>query len=204
MSSHPPASGVFDTTLCVEDLRDALAVHGIKLPSLRVDLPSFAARYQPPAGLVALGNCNTATARRIAEVVRGAGGDSCLPPLDVEVLAAPEAVVALRRTVRRYLGAPCADVQLCVSELVTNVIRHVGDGTLIRVRVARADGGGLRVEVDDPDGSVLPARLAVTDDAEAEEGRGLLLIEALASRWGVEQRGSEAGKTMWCELAEVR
>ncbi|MGW1027431.1 hypothetical protein ACWD4J_27690 [Streptomyces sp. NPDC002577] len=62
-----------DMTRCVEELRDALAVHGITLPSLRVDLPTFAGTYAPPAGLVALGNCNTATARRLATVLREAG-----------------------------------------------------------------------------------------------------------------------------------
>jgi hypothetical protein len=47
----------YDTTLCVEELRDALALalalHDITLPSLGMDI-----LY---AGLVALGNCNTAT-----------------------------------------------------------------------------------------------------------------------------------------------
>lgn len=62
----------YDTTLCVEELRAALAAHGITLPSLRVDLPSFAAEYRGPAGLIALGNCNTATARKLAEVLRKA------------------------------------------------------------------------------------------------------------------------------------
>ncbi|MDH6626874.1 hypothetical protein M2271_004697 [Streptomyces sp. LBL] len=56
----------YDVTLCVENLRTALALHDIKLPSLRADLPSFAGTYAPPAGLVALGNCNTATARALA------------------------------------------------------------------------------------------------------------------------------------------
>ncbi|MFD8724302.1 hypothetical protein ACFV2H_41675 [Streptomyces sp. NPDC059629] len=53
----------YDVTLCVESLRTALAKHGISLPSLRVGLPSFAGTYAPPADLVTLGNCNTATAR---------------------------------------------------------------------------------------------------------------------------------------------
>jgi hypothetical protein len=62
----------YDATLCLEELRAALALHGITLPSLRVDLPTFAATYEPPAGLVALGNCNTATARELAAVLRKA------------------------------------------------------------------------------------------------------------------------------------
>ncbi|MFF8790324.1 hypothetical protein [Streptomyces sp. NPDC015125] len=53
-----------------EELRTALKDHGITLPSLGVDLPGFAAVYG--ASLVALGNCNAATARALAEVLRKA------------------------------------------------------------------------------------------------------------------------------------
>ncbi|WP_329337688.1 hypothetical protein OG252_20110 [Streptomyces sp. NBC_01352] len=62
----------YDTTLCLEELRAALALHGITLPSLRMDLPTFAAAYEPPAGLITLGNCNTATARALAAALREA------------------------------------------------------------------------------------------------------------------------------------
>nr|WSY52222.1 hypothetical protein OG999_20255 [Streptomyces sp. NBC_00886] len=62
----------YDTTLCVEELRDALALHGIKLPSLGMDLPTLAGSYTPHAGLVTLGNCNTATARELAAALRKA------------------------------------------------------------------------------------------------------------------------------------
>jgi hypothetical protein len=68
MADHPPTP--YDVTLCVENLRAALALHGITLPSLRADLPSFAGAYTPPAGLVALGNCNTATAQALATALR--------------------------------------------------------------------------------------------------------------------------------------
>ncbi|MFF4400325.1 ATP-binding protein [Streptomyces sp. NPDC001480] len=199
MPSQPPtpSSGVYDSTLCVEELRDALAGHGITLPSLRVDLPSFAAEYRPPAELVALGNCNVATAYRLAAVLRGDGRMPGPPPLDLELLAVPEAMAGLRRTVRRHLDVPCGDVQLCVTELVANVIRHVGEGTPVRVRVARTDdGGSVRVEVTDPDARALPVLVRAADDEE--EGRGLALLDAVASRWGVEQ--GSAGKTVWCEL----
>ncbi|MGW0731073.1 hypothetical protein [Streptomyces sp. NPDC002851] len=56
---------------CVEQLRAALAAHGITLPSLGVDTPSFAARL-PLRPLVALGNCNKATARALTEVLNKA------------------------------------------------------------------------------------------------------------------------------------
>ncbi|MFE3648121.1 MULTISPECIES: hypothetical protein [unclassified Streptomyces] len=55
---------------CVEGLRSALKANGITLPSLGVDLPSFAGTYPPP--LVALGNCNMATARELAEALHKA------------------------------------------------------------------------------------------------------------------------------------
>ncbi|MGW8553797.1 hypothetical protein [Streptomyces tubercidicus] len=53
-----------------EELRSALKDHGITLPSLGVELPSFASVYG--VSLVALGNCNVATARHLAEVLRKA------------------------------------------------------------------------------------------------------------------------------------
>ncbi|WP_329533682.1 hypothetical protein OG568_29140 [Streptomyces sp. NBC_01450] len=67
---QPPTAN--DVDRCVDDLRAALAVHGITLPSLHADLPSFTGAYAPPAGLVALGNCNTATARKLTVAVRKA------------------------------------------------------------------------------------------------------------------------------------
>jgi len=54
-----PSPTAYDVTLCVENLRTALALHDITLPSLRADLA-------PPVGLVALGNCNAATAHALA------------------------------------------------------------------------------------------------------------------------------------------
>ncbi|MEU8616429.1 hypothetical protein [Streptomyces sp. NPDC048623] len=61
----------------VDALRDALAAHGITLPSLGVDLLSIVGTYIHPP-LVALGNCHVATARRLTAVLRkaatGVGG----------------------------------------------------------------------------------------------------------------------------------
>ena len=51
MHPRPTAEAI---TTCAEELRQALAAHGITLPSLRVDLPSFAGTHPPPAGLVAM------------------------------------------------------------------------------------------------------------------------------------------------------
>jgi hypothetical protein len=59
-----------DVENCVAELRDALAAHGITLPSIGVELPAFAATPRLP--LVALGNCNAETARRLSAVLRTA------------------------------------------------------------------------------------------------------------------------------------
>ncbi|MEU1231684.1 hypothetical protein [Streptomyces sp. NPDC005828] len=62
-----------DITPDVDALRTALAAHGITIPSLGVDLVTFAGTgIRPP--LVALGNCNVATARQLTDVLRKAAG----------------------------------------------------------------------------------------------------------------------------------
>ncbi|MEU6224859.1 ATP-binding protein [Streptomyces sp. NPDC047042] len=118
-----------------------------------------------------------------------------------ELLAVAKVVPELRRAVREWLGEVCepvgGDVELCVTELVGNVIRHVGEGTPVSVRVARVDGARIRVAVSDPDPRALPVLLSAT--AADESGRGLGLLGALAVRWGVEVEA--VGKTVWCELA---
>ncbi|WP_326580406.1 ATP-binding protein [Streptomyces sp. NBC_00481] len=55
----------------------------------------------------------------------------------------------------------------------------------------------LRIEVTDTRGDDLPRRQPPAPDAES--GRGLLLVEALADRWGTEL-GPVPRKTVWAEL----
>ncbi|MFF5449078.1 hypothetical protein [Streptomyces sp. NPDC012888] len=52
----------------LDRLRAALAGHGITLPSLDLHLPSYAGTYRTPP-LIALGNCNPATAHRLADAL---------------------------------------------------------------------------------------------------------------------------------------
>ncbi|MFJ4948711.1 ATP-binding protein [Streptomyces sp. NPDC088760] len=59
-------------------------------------------------------------------------------------------------------------------------------------------GGTLRIEVTDTRGDRLP-RLSPPDD-EGESGRGLVLVAALADRWGVTE-GRHPRKTVWAEIA---
>ncbi|MER6469607.1 ATP-binding protein [Streptomyces collinus] len=114
-------------------------------------------------------------------------------PFELALLATPEAVPELRH----HLGAFDFDVLLCVTELLTNVLDHLGAGTPVTVRIAGTPYGRTRVEVTDPDARALPVLLAAADTAES--GRGLTLIDALAQRWGVDQGPDR--KTVWCELS---
>ncbi|RVU19296.1 ATP-binding protein [Streptomyces antnestii] len=92
--------------------------------------------------------------------------------------------------------ALAGDVALTLSELMTNALLHGSlRDRLIRVRVALA-AATLRVEVSDPRGERLPrSRLA---DGTDQFGRGLLLVGALADRWGCEPRNGP-GKTVYAE-----
>jgi anti-sigma regulatory factor (Ser/Thr protein kinase) len=122
------------------------------------------------------------------------------PSWAVDFVAAEEEVAVLRRNVRAHLGAwglpdLVDEAQLCLSELVTNVITHVGVGTPTTL-VVQLTGPFLRIEVHDPDTRALPT-LTSTDD-DSERGRGMALVGAVTDRWGV-QLGADR-KVTWCEI----
>ena len=102
-----------------------------------------------------------------------------------------------RRLVVDATGAAGVDVDdaaLLVTEVASNALRHGGPGVDLWLR--DAEGGGLRVEIVDGRAEALPRVLAPTDDAEG--GRGLLLVSALARDWGTDRLS--AGKCVWFEL----
>lgn len=127
---------------------------------------------------------------------------TCMPrkPWDLRFLAEPEEVAALRRIVRLHLGLwglhdVVDEAQLCVSELVSNVITHVGHGTPATLTVSM-NGTHLRIEVHDPDTRALPTLTAA--DSDSEGGRGMALVDAVTDRWGVQLLADH--KMTWCEL----
>jgi serine/threonine-protein kinase RsbW len=109
-------------------------------------------------------------------------------------------VASGRRFVRDTLGIrnPAVEtVALSVSELATNAIKHTpsGHGGHITICIV-ASGPLIRAEVTN-DGT-MSAKPHVTRDIEAENGRGILIVEALAVAWGViEHAGST---TVWAEF----
>jgi len=86
-------------------------------------------------------------------------------------------------------------------ELVTNSVRHSGSavpGGRVTVTVmVTARRGTVRVAVADRAGGGVPV-LRPVGGGEGEGSRGLLLVEAVASRWGYERGGGTA--TTWFEL----
>jgi anti-sigma regulatory factor (Ser/Thr protein kinase) len=89
--------------------------------------------------------------------------------------------------------------ELVLSELVTNALRvRVPRDRLVGVRIVHSEMNGvLRLEVSDAGGGRPEVRLPTE---EQTSGRGLLLVDALAYRWGVQPRAADIGKTVWAEL----
>ncbi|MFC5719275.1 SpoIIE family protein phosphatase [Streptomyces gamaensis] len=85
---------------------------------------------------------------------------------------------------------------LCVSELVTNAVRHT-DSRQLQLRLVRTDV--LLCEVTDEE-HTLPTLLGTALDKES--GRGLRVVGALAREWGASH--GRQGKTVWCELPLAR
>ena len=99
----------------------------------------------------------------------------------------------LRSTLETWKLDGFGDVtELLVTELVANVVTHVGRPMTLRVQ--RSDST-MRVEIQDPSTEVPVVR---HPDAAEEHGRGVLLVDRLANAWGVEPRAD--GKTVWFEL----
>ncbi|MFI8104804.1 ATP-binding protein [Streptomyces sp. NPDC086023] len=112
----------------------------------------------------------------------------------------------MRRILRLFLTRwelpELADsAELALTELVANVVRHVPDRNCAVLILRRPQG--LRIEVSD--GDPRPARpLVPYDEAVAEHGRGLRLVDAVTDRWGSEP--GPTGKTVWfeCDGKRVR
>lgn len=104
---------------------------------------------------------------------------------------------AARRFVRRQVvGCPESLVEasvLLVSELVTNAVLHARSAARVEVQVLGC--GAVHIEVSDA--CPLPPR-AQHPSETASGGRGVNLVEAVSSRWGVRSRPN--GKTIWFDV----
>lgn len=107
----------------------------------------------------------------------------------------------IRKIARRFLTAweleELTDtVELALTELIANVVRHAPDRrcTLLLLK----QGAGARAEVTDAYGQLPPVPQTLQPDSES--GRGLLLLNALVDTWGVTPT-PDGGKTVWFECA---
>jgi anti-sigma regulatory factor (Ser/Thr protein kinase) len=128
----------------------------------------------------------------------------------IEFPATAAAARSARQWVAGLLASTCpADLVdtavLLVSELVTNAVRASAaaavacacpDARRIGLAIAHSRDT-LRIEVADSARGAVPARPGDPGD-DAESGRGLQVVAALAARWGC--RPAAPGKAVWCEI----
>ncbi|SNR83016.1 Anti-sigma regulatory factor (Ser/Thr protein kinase) [Geodermatophilus saharensis] len=87
-----------------------------------------------------------------------------------------------------------ADVELLVTELVANVVDHVGGESVLSLELEYSDGW-LRIAVADGS-AVRPVVGELRGDQP--RGRGMQIVEAIADDWGVES--VDGGKRVWFSL----
>ena len=116
---------------------------------------------------------------------------------EIVLKSVPSAGAKARREIEGLANAlpdlTLRDLQMVVSELVNNSVVH-GSGRPIEVTVEVTAGGLTRGTVGDR--GVAPVEIAASRDAR-DGGFGLRIVDALASRWGVERPSSD----VWFELA---
>ena len=111
----------------------------------------------------------------------------------------PQSVPAARRFATSVLRGASAEtleaVELMVSELATNCIRHTDSGfdlTIIRHGIV------IRVEATDHAGGTPTMRSPKPTDPS---GRGLKIVDMLSAGWGV-LTGESKGKTVWFTISD--
>jgi two-component sensor histidine kinase len=164
-----------------------------------------------PTGTTAPGNEPLQnTAPLMTEPVVPTDGASGFPSAGSQFASSPRgARLARRLAVRRMedwgystaSDASCA-VALVVGELAANAMRHgraPGRGFNLRLTLD-ATAGLVRIEVADAASAKRPPTPPPAPRPESESGRGLLLVDALAVRWGSAPR-HPVGKTVWAEVS---
>ncbi|MGW6519179.1 ATP-binding protein [Streptomyces sp. NPDC054962] len=120
----------------------------------------------------------------------------CVLPFQAE----PAEVSLLRRAAAKQLSqwgvpVPVDEAELLVTELATNVVKHVGEGASATL-ILEWKGERLRLEVHDTCKTLLSPKTAECDDVC---GRGLHLLASLSVDWGTVL--TAAGKVVWCEIS---
>ncbi|MGW3728918.1 ATP-binding protein [Streptomyces sp. NPDC000851] len=105
------------------------------------------------------------------------------------------------------------EVSPTVTERAEQIVAELAANSALHGRVQGRDfrlaltldttTGTLRIAVSDARGDHIPVPTTTAQPEEAESGRGLLLVTALADRWGTEPY-PPGGKTIWAECHSQR
>lgn len=122
-----------------------------------------------------------------------------MPQASLVLSSDPEVVLDARRFVGETLRSWGTEVDtdaavLLVSEAVTNVVVHGRPPAGLQIDLS---GVRVRFSVTDSAPELLP--VVRQHDDEAERGRGMQIIDLLASRWGIDV--ADGAKTFWFEVA---
>jgi anti-sigma regulatory factor (Ser/Thr protein kinase) len=110
----------------------------------------------------------------------------------------PRSVAEARRFAKHVLASESKEaleaIELMVSELATNSVRHAGTGFELKISCSSEE---VRIEVTDRSGMQPQMRSPAPDEPH---GRGLRIVDMLSDAWGV--NGSlPSGKTVWFTVA---
>jgi CheY-like chemotaxis protein len=203
---HQPDLIVLDLAMPVLDGVSSLPLLREASPRSRVVVLSAIPRERDP-GALALGAAayiekTAATDRLVPEVLAGAGlldAALCALVLSVDADFPPDtrSVGSARAFAQQTLDRWCESdlgevVTLLLSELVTNAVVHAASAPNVAIHLLP---DRVHLEVADADGTELHP---VDASPDAESGRGLVLVEALAHRWG--QVRLPEGKVVWFEV----
>lgn len=206
---HRPDLVLLDLSMPKVDGLEALPQLRAAVPDTRVIIMSSFAREQfAPAvlraGAVGYLEKGMPQRRLVDEILALAG----LLEVVEEALAAARAKLApelqsagrarkfVDETLRRWdCGEQLDVVTLLVSEVVTNAIVHAGTEVEVSVELKEES---VRIEVTDKEAGLPKPRDAAEEDTS---GRGLALVDAMASAWGVESR--PGGKVVWFEVPRL-
>ena len=124
-----------------------------------------------------------------------------LPPREARIALPPEPTSP--RAARRFLASLLVswrmpemlegEAALLLSELATNAIQHARSPFTV---IVRYDGTFIRIEVGD--GSQEVPRLEGEEQLVRRAGRGLVLVDSIAHRWGIHP--TARGKRVWFDL----
>ncbi len=196
--------------IAMPELDGIAALRGLRAaaPASRVVILSAFARESQEAATRAAGATayvekSIATDRLVDELLAGAGlldvaVRALTSPAHEVFAAAPESVAAARRfaagTLEGWGLEELADtITLLLSELVTNAIVHADAAPDVTVRLLP---DRVHIEVSDARQDVVHAQEA---GESATSGRGLALVDALATAWG--SVSLPHGKVVWFDLA---